>query len=246
MQIKNFFLTSVMAATLVACGGGGDDAVTATPAPAPPPATTLPSAEVSATNVTLAYSVFSPSLTETSANATVNYDTTSKVGTIALPIGTSTATVSTTDGYANNVAWSGFVNSGAYRAEGNLLMLCTGNQSANTYLAITSNMVRVTDLSELNGKNFLENSCGTGGNGTFSFSASGALTITTPGDPDDTPTPAQVTAFFSDAGVTDSEGNYKGRAYKYTSNGQTKYFLGFANDEAITGNQDSVGYAEQQ
>lgn len=248
MKIKNLFLTSVMAATLVACGGGDDAATSTTATPTAPAAgsgSTVPSAEAAATNSTLAYEVFAPSGTSTNANATVNYNTTTKVGSIALPLGTATATASTTDGY-NNVTWSGAATSGAYRAEGNWLMLCTGNQVANTYVAFSSNIVRVTDLSELNGKSFLENDCSNGAKGTFTFSASGALTIVIPGLPTETPSAAEVTALFSDAGLTDSGGNYHAGAFKYTSNGQTKYFLGLEGDEFTPGEPDTVTYAEQQ
>jgi hypothetical protein len=116
---------------LTACGGGETDpsAYKETTTGA---GSTVLSAEVPATQATIRYAQYQASTTNNwtlpVVSATVNFNPTSKSGSIQFPLLGGTELVSTADAYAT-VSWTGPLTAGAYRFNGNLLMGCNSSAS---------------------------------------------------------------------------------------------------------------------
>lgn len=225
---KAAILSIVAAATLAACGGGGDDATTATAAPATAPVadsnntpTNAVAATAPATNPasgaeatgSLTYAVLKQDGTSEVAPATSVYANPN--GTLILypDDAAKKITYTTTDDWAN-VNMAGSSISGAMRGSGNALLICNGSDSR---VALSHNMVRVTDLAVLKGKTFESYECtATGVNKEVlvTFNADGTATDNS----DKSILSAQVVAaLFSNAGLTETNGsnenNYKFAAY---------------------------------
>lgn len=120
--------------SLAACGGGsgeGDPHVYKEVVAGP--GSTVVSAEVPANQATIRYAQYltstAPNATPPVVNATVNFNATSKAGSIQFPLANGIELISTTNGYST-VSWSGPFTSGAYRFNGNLLMGCTAGASS--------------------------------------------------------------------------------------------------------------------
>lgn len=186
--------------------------------------------------------VFTPQLTVSSTVATVAYNATTKAGSIAFKMGTADQTVSTTDGYDKVVSYSGVATRGEFKAAGNLLMLCTGTRNSDTYVALSSNLKPVTDITVARGKIFQERHCG-GSTGTLTVNADGSITGS-----EGNATAAEVAAMFSDAGLRwvdgKASGTMKARGYSHTNSaGVVKYYVVMLNDEDTT---DFVTVSESQ
>lgn len=148
-------------------------------------------------------------------------------GTLTLPNGSVLA--STPDQYANviwNSAVTGNVGNSMY-ANGNLLIVCGGsagggagtNQGASY---VSTNMAVVTNLNEIAGKTFTLRDC------DGSIDASDSLVFNANGSGSfngEALTAADLSAYFSAAGITDGADNLKGRIYKFTSQSATKYYM---------------------
>jgi hypothetical protein len=242
-------LSIVAAAALTACGGGGDAPApaptpTPTPTPLPTPAPTLGAAATTAPTTNpasgaeatgnLNYSVLLQDGTSEVASATSVY--TNPNGTLVMypDNATKKTTYSTTDDWAN-VTRAGYSTSGAFRGSGNALLICSGSDSS---VALSHNMVRVTDYSVLIGKTLDYIECLPSG-GVFSepfltFNANGTATDNF----DNTiVTATQLAQYFGTAGLTDGGETFKATLYSLSRPGlPIRYFISeAANDKFVNG-----------
>jgi purine-nucleoside phosphorylase len=124
--------------------------------------------------------------------------------------------------------------SGAVKADGNVVAVCSTGSSATRgsdnvsitngqRVFLSANFTAVSDRNELAGKSFLEFNCSETAK-TTPFTVNSDLSLT---QSDGTKLTAAQAAFFSsDSGFTGPNGgNYKSRAYKRVSGGVTRYAL---------------------
>lgn len=238
---KKEWVGSVCAAlaclSLTACGGGGggDDpaAYQATTAGA---GSTVAAADVAANQATIRYAQYR---TATTANwamptitATVNFNTTSKSGSIQFPLTDGTQLVSTTDGYAT-ASWTGPFTAGAYRFNGNLLMGCNGNASANesTQVFASSSLVRLQEaqpLDALHGVTFDVFDCSLlpqSKGETLKINADGTLTMSMAKSVASQDSMINMLNPEKWGGALIDGVYYGGHAYRYGSNGSNKYAI---------------------
>lgn len=253
---KTVILSILAAAALAACGGGDDASVpngldtASTPAPtasAPDSAasdptlgtaaatapTTNPASGAEATG-NLNYAVLLRDGTSEVASATSVYA--SPNGTLVMypDNATKKTTYSTTDDWAN-LTRAGYSTSGAFRGSGNALLICSGSDSS---VALSHNMVRVTDYSVLIGKTLDYIECLPSG-GVFSepfltFNANG----TAIDNFDNTiVTATQLAQYFGPAGLTDGDETFKATLYSLSRPGSPiRYFISeAANDKFVNG-----------
>ena len=223
---------------LAGCGGGDREDPEAYRETRPGPGSTVASAEVSASNARIAYAHHAAQASANwnpgSVSATVNFNPVSGQGSIAFPVLAGSQLVSTTDGY-DSVTWSGPLTRGAYGLDGNALLGCDSAgidapRQANVF--ISDSLTRIQDaapIDELHGKTFHVISCanlaapssvtlriGSSGEGVFSNEAQ----VLTQNMVINMLNPEKW------GGALLNNGHYyTGRAYKYGSNGVTRYAI---------------------
>ena len=251
--IKYFGIAAIFAG-LTACGGGGSDSgsgsgqVGSGTDPIGQPTTpgsgsTTPSAEVTGTIQYTQYQATNtamgdPAFATTTLSASAAFNATTKEGSITFPVMNSTEVVSTTDGYANT-KWVGPFTSGAYKMNGNILLGCnaaaqTENQAAHVF--VSSSLTRVKDgfIDDLNGKSFDLIDCGIikqAAPQTLTVNADGSLFMSTANytfpknEVFNLLNPEKYSGALINNNDPKAKGNYGGHAFRYTSNGVTKYAI---------------------
>jgi hypothetical protein len=247
VKAKNFikyFGIAAICAGLTACGGGGEDSPDPVSQPTTPgQGSSTPSAEVTgtiqytqyqATNTAMGEAAFAT--TTLSANAVFN--STTKEGTITFPVLGGTEVVSTKDGYATTT-WTGPFTSGAYKLNGNILMGCnaaaqTENQA--THVFVSSSLTRLRDgaIDDLNGKTFDLIDCGIikqAAAQTLTVNADGSLFMSTANytfpknEVFNLLNPEKYSGALINNNDPRARGNYAGHAFRFNSNGVSKYAI---------------------
>lgn len=239
----NIFLSAICAG-LAACGGGSDggsDPVTQTTTPGP--GSTTPSAEAAgtiqynqyqATNTPMGNAAFAT----TTLSALTAFNSTSKQGTIQFPLLGGTEIISTNDGYASST-WAGPLTSGVYRLNGNILMGCNaGAQTENqaTHVFVSTSLTRLKDgaIDDLNGKTFDLLDCGLvkqAAGQTLTVNADGSLLLgsanyTFPkNEVFNLLNPEKYSGALINTTDAKTKGNYAGHAFRFNSNGVSKYAI---------------------
>lgn len=237
---KNEWVGPVCAAlaclSVTACGGGGGADPSAYQATTAGAGASVTSAEVAANQATMRYAQYRTSTavngTLPAIDATVNFNTTSKSGSIQFPLTEGIQLVSTTDGYAT-ASWTGPLTSGAYRFNGNLLMGCRAGASANdaTQVFASSSLVRLQDaqpLDALHGVTFDLFDCALvpqSKGETLKINADGTLTLSTAKSVATQDSMINMLNPEKWGGALIDGVYYGGHAYRYGSNGSNKYAI---------------------
>lgn len=244
MKIQNIILTTTMAAVLTACGGGSDstDATAGTDTTASTGTTTgTTTGTPTGTTALLAYTVYKPDLTTSAVNATITTDGATVTNSIPLT-STLTATFATSDAGVNYTLGGAAVGGGNIRADGNIALICTGSAMESGYAAVSSNLSKVTDLTQAYGKTFTENLCASTGS-VLTVAADGSSS----NNVGDNFTASQTSQIFSPAGLTGPNGgNYRGTFYSFTVGTVTRYFYVIQTDETSTNGVKKVSVGFQQ
>lgn len=246
-NFMKFFCVAAICAGLTACGGGGgnNDSDPVSQPTTPGVGSTTSSAEVTGTiqytqyqanNTSIGDAAFATTLSNVSANATFN--ATNKQGSIQFSALNGNEVVSTSDGYATST-WTGPFTSGAYRLNGNVLMGCnaaaqTDNQA--TYVYVSSSLTRLKDgaIDELNGKTFDLIDCGLVKQATaqtVTMNSDGSMFLSTANytfpknEVFNLLNPEKYSGALINNSDPKAKGNYGGHAFRYTSNGVTKYAI---------------------
>jgi len=243
--IKYFGIAAIFAG-LTACGGGGSDGSDPVAQPTTPgQGSTTPSAEVTGTIQYAQYQATNTAMGEatfatTPVIANANFNTTTKEGSITFPVMNANEVVSTTDGYATT-KWVGPFTSGAYKLNGNILMGCnaaaqTENQA--THVFVSSSLTRLKDgaIDDLNGKTFDLIDCGIikqAAAQAVTFNSDGSLFMSTANytfpknEVFNLLNPEKYSGALINGADPKTKGNYSGHAYRYNSNGVSKYAVVF-------------------
>lgn len=124
---------------------------------------------------------------------------------------------------AADSSFSGFVSKAGNRI-GELCTTIAGEQLSQ-YVFVSEDLVPVTDVTELQGKTFLEHeNCVTGGTGTSVFNADGSFVFTgndNGGVPDEPVT--NIAQAFADQGREHDDSVVRAKAFKYTTDSMTTY-----------------------
>jgi hypothetical protein len=165
---------------------------------------------------TSAYTLYKPDLTVASVSVTSTTSGASVANSIPLTPNV-TATYTTSDG-GDNYTWSGVVG-GNVKANGNVALACTANNSQSGYVAVSSQATPVTDVTKIYGKTFAETSCGN--SSTLTVSAAGSITISGETEGYTTDEAGQI---FSTNGLTIDGETIRGAIYSFTVGSETRYF----------------------
>jgi hypothetical protein len=245
--MKNNFCIYLAVLTLTACGGGGSGGGTDPSAYAPTTAgagSTGSSAEVTGTIKYAQYQQTATAMTATnfsvpSVTATVDFNSTSKQGSIQFPVMGTAELISTGDAYATS-QWTGPFMAGSYKFNGNILIGCYTNAANNaekTQLFVSSSLTRVKDgfIDDMNGKTFDLIDCPILEKGkveTLTINTDGTMFLSTANA---TIPKNQVFDMLNpekgfggaliNSGDYATKGGYSGQAFKYGVNGVTKYAI---------------------
>jgi hypothetical protein len=164
--MKNNVCVYLAVLTLTACGGGGSggngdpSAYAATTAGA---GSTVSSAESTGSIKYAQYQQTATAMTAAnfsvpSVTATVNFNSSSRQGSIQFPVMGANELITTTDAYATS-QWTGPFMSGLYKLNGNILLGCytaAANSAEKTQIFVSSSLTRVKDgiIDDMNGKSF--------------------------------------------------------------------------------------------
>ncbi|MBH2044209.1 MAG: hypothetical protein I8H87_11955 [Comamonadaceae bacterium] len=250
MKLQQIILTATMAAILTACGGGSDSndttastGTTNTGNTAGTGATTGIATETSTdTTALLAYTVYKPDLSTSAVDATINTNGATVTNSIPLT-STLTATFTTSDNGANYTWGGAAVGGGSVKADGNIALVCAGSIMQSGYAAISSNLRKVTDLTQTFGKTFTESTCNAGPQTTTTIAADGSITNSI----GDSFTASQASQFSSPTGLTGPGGsNYRATFYSFTAGTTTRYFYVIQADESAVGDGKHITVAFQK
>ncbi len=207
------FTTALAALLVVGCGGGSNSSTQTYPADAGT-AGTLPFLQY----------IFTTDGHTTAQNVTITGAGSASTMSFANPQFTLAAALS------SSPVWN--IHDGLVNADGNIVSYCSagsqptanpatdGPLQAGHNLFISVNLVDVTKSAVIKNVTLHKFDCA-GSSGTLTFDAAGSVTNGTTAVPS-----ADFIALTSAAGKTESDGsNNKVRIYKYTSNGNTKYFI---------------------
>lgn len=168
MKKNSYVSLAVLALALAACGGGGGGGSdpSAYKATTAGPGSTVASAELAVSQGTIRYAQYQTTSTTMydkswalpSISATVNFNSSTRQGSIQFPVAGASELISTSDAYAT-ASWTGPFPSGAYRFNGNILVGCGAPTSAaidSTQVFVSSSLERIRDgaVDDLNGTTY--------------------------------------------------------------------------------------------
>ncbi|MBK4736625.1 hypothetical protein [Noviherbaspirillum pedocola] len=239
---------AILPLSLAACGGGGGggsdpSAYSATTAGS---GSTISTAEATGTIKYSQYqqnttAMYDKSFSVSSVSATVNFNSTSKQGSIQFPVLGVNELVSTNDGYAT-VKWTGPFLTGAYKFNGDILMGCnTGaaTEAEKTQVFVSSSLERVKDgfIDDLNGTTYDLFDCSILEQGkmeTLQINTDGSLIMSTSNEsiPKNqvfdmlNPEKNFGGALINGINVNSKyKGGYSGQVFKYGVNGVTRHAI---------------------
>jgi hypothetical protein len=240
--MKQVYVAAICAG-LTACGGGGGGSDPVNQPTAPGAGSTTSSAEATGTIQYAQYQATKTAMGDkafatTTLSATAAFNASSKEGSIQFPVLNGSEVVSTKDGYSS-VTWTGPFSAGAYRLNGNILMGCnaaapTENQAAHVFVSSSLTRLRDGAIDELNGKQFDLIDCGImkqAAAPTLTMNADGSMSISTANytfpknEVFNLLNPEKYSGALINTADAKSKGHYAGHAFRFNSNGVSKYAI---------------------